>query len=169
MDIQGIKNAYFNLCVRLNQPPRNVVLSAGAALVLLEVRDGEAEDLDVDVPVEVYERQSSMHPMGSHSSSMGSYVEIGNNISLHKLDRVGGTMEIDGVYMYDGLRLLEQKIKLLEMPDRKPEKIARDILELDLLMASLVIQQLQAGAPVPPDLLDRAAMLFGKYWKDSGK
>lgn len=164
MDIKQVKETYFTLCTQLNLPPRQVILSAGAALLLLEVRDGEAEDLDVDIPPEVYDRLACMQ-YPRHTFSAGEYLEYSDKVSLHRGKDIQPTMEIDNVFLYSGLTLLEQKICLLEMPDRKPEKIKRDILELDLLLGSLALQAMTSPAQKPSEEQCKRCMnLFGLYW-----
>lgn len=144
MNNKQIVSEYLAFCKEIDTDPSKVVISSGAALVLLNCRE-EAGDLDLDVPLEIYERYKT--EANVRRSSLGEYVDYSDVVSLHAKEHELDARSItvltsveygDQIYIYSPARLVEQKTKLLEMEDRIPEKIPQDIRDLDALIECLV-------------------------------
>lgn len=125
---------YNQLCKVLNLEPRWVVLSADAALVMLEVRK-HTDSLDVDIPVDDYNKALQRKP--EQQGLTGPFVAFDGITDLHcypkDLTYFMELMHIDGVYVYSPKRLIPQKEMMCVHPDREPEKIRQDRKDLVLL------------------------------------
>ena len=139
MELQEMFDHYQAFCKEANLAPSDVVISAGGGLALHDIRK-EVGDLDLDIPEEDYRRLAT-DPSRLFSSSMGEYYEYNDVISLHiqkpGIGRACFHFPQGEIYCYSWTALLDQKIALLEMPDRKPEKVSRDIAELDIMIEQL--------------------------------
>lgn len=124
--------AYFNVVSDLGQEPKNVVVSAGGALLLLGLRE-ESSDLDLDVLDEVYDAQL----VGRHErfSSLGAYLDISEDVSLHRMPKGIEKICVDGVYMYSIPEMIKQKTALSNMPDRMAGKAEKDRADIAKLLA----------------------------------
>lgn len=118
---------YNQLCKVLGLEPRWVVLSADAALVMLELRK-HTDGLDVDIPVDDYNKVLQRKP--EQQGLTGAFAAFDGITDLHcvpkDLTYFMELMRIDGVYVYSPARLIAQKEKMIAHPDRKPEKIPQD-------------------------------------------
>lgn len=138
MNKEQFKEAYFSFCLFHNLAPENVIVSAGGVLLMLGLR-AETEDLDLDIPAELYdillskpEYYKLMHKPN------GTYLEIGQ-CSMHRgLTEGTTTMVIEGVYCYDVASVLHQKKNLKRYPDAvlKLEQDKKDIAALEALLAA---------------------------------
>jgi hypothetical protein len=121
-----IRNAK-QLAVSLGLDPKNVVLSAGSALVLMGLRK-TTSDLDVDVPKEFFEKQKARK--GAKQGIIGEYVEWDGITDLHPIlseSTVGKvTVDYEGVRVYHPEYLLAVKEVMVAHPDRQQDKAAQD-------------------------------------------
>lgn len=121
-----IRNAK-QLAVSLGLDPKDVILTAGSALVLLGLRK-HTNNLDIDVPKEFFEKQRARK--GAKQGIAGEYVEwdgitdlraVLSTCALKKM-----RMDIDGVYTWCPEYLLAVKEAIVESTDRPVEKVAQD-------------------------------------------
>jgi hypothetical protein len=156
MNRTEVIDAYFAFCKQAGYEPHQVILSAGAALVMFEERETTA-DLDCDVPAHDYAQFVCQRPSGERRSSLGAFFDYDDVVSLHAFPEGTGVSQHATpkglVYTYSWMALVEQKIKLVEMPDRKPEKIPRDLEELDNMVLGLAFAGDVAGVK---ELIERA-------------
>lgn len=115
------------LAVSLGLDPKDVILSAGSALVLIGLRK-TTSDLDVDVPKEFFEKQKARK--GAKQGIMGEYVEWDGITDLHPIlsestvQRV--TTDFDGVHVYLPDYLLAVKEVMVKHPERQQDKVLQD-------------------------------------------
>lgn len=134
MDKEAVVERYIALLNELNEPARNLVLSAGSALVVLGVRETTA-DLDVDVPegvFRVYER-SGKFPVAAATVDLGKRLKFDADVDLHILDEDRGLACLNGVWIYSPTELLVQKRYLSKLEGRDEEKRAADLLDIAAL------------------------------------
>lgn len=119
---------YQALVEKLGELPHHVVLSAGGALVMMGVRE-ETEDLDVDVRPGVFKWCAQGRDL-IVEDNVSPRVVYDPFIDLHELSEDTGLACIDGVYCYSAREMLIQKRHLASMPNRKPGKRERDLMEI---------------------------------------
>ncbi len=134
MDKQAVIERYKALLNELDEPARNVVLSAGSALVILGIRE-TTEDLDADVSEGVfkfYERSGNYPTTAIMEGDKESikYVTFDKNVDLHVLDEDRGLACIDGVWVYSPSELLAQKRYLSNLQCRSEEKRKTDLSDI---------------------------------------
>lgn len=133
MDATGFAKAYFNFCGDIGERPEHVVVSAGGALLMLGLRD-DTDDLDLDVRHIVYAALASrLGHSKQRRSSHGTYMDYSDSISLHVMPSHIRPQCVNGVYLYSVNDLIIQKEKLARAPDRKPEKMAQDLKDIEAL------------------------------------
>jgi len=100
LDRAAVSRRYKQLCVELGLPYEKVVLSAGAALVLLGLRK-YTSDLDVDVPVDFFEKHKARK--GAQQGLTGELIAWDGMVDLHMLptgiDKVH-VMDYLGIWIY---------------------------------------------------------------------
>lgn len=117
---------YKLVCKTLELHPSQVVLSAGGACIMHELRDGTS-DLDVHIPRgSLYtgirtraklQGKTVRHPVRpGQPTEMIQYYEW---LSIAPIDHSFTTTEIDGVFVYDLRSLLIQKLLLNRLKDQK--------------------------------------------------
>lgn len=104
-------------------PPTLVVLNAGALCVLLGVRE-ETEDLDIDVDAEFFDYIASF---GStiETGLFGELIQYSPLVSIHKASGIPTEM-YGSVCGYTLEALIDQKVKMMHHPKRKPGKSEAD-------------------------------------------
>jgi hypothetical protein len=122
---------YKALVHELGESAHNVVLSAGAAAVMMGIRD-EAGDLDVDVLPGVFKWAAGTKNV-IKQEGLSDRVEYSEHIGLYMLDEDRGKVCIDGVWVYSPRELILQKRVLTRAPGRGMGKLVRDQIELGLL------------------------------------
>jgi len=130
LDRATVALQYFQLCKTLELEPKQVVLSAGAAMVLLGLRK-YTNDLDVDVPPEVFEKHKARK--GSQQGLTGELVIWDGVTDIHSLPADVEVMDCLGAYIYHPVALIKQKETMASHPDRKPEKVAQDRKDIQAL------------------------------------
>lgn len=104
---------------------KEAVLSAGGALLMLGLRK-ETEDLDLDIPAELYDR---LKRKGAEvvTSSCGEHLVLGD-VAAHRGLRTDVKWTVqNGVCIYAPEELLKQKKALVGLADRKQEKREQDL------------------------------------------
>lgn len=111
-------------------------LSAGAALVLHGLRS-EFDDLDLTVPKRVWEYalQTGVEPV--QVTDTVQLIPVTEWADIHFGDTPKNTQIMYGMRVYTLEELLVQKQALAALPGRKPEKVARDLREVDLIRGAL--------------------------------
>jgi len=123
LDRATVALQYQQLCKTLELEPKQVVLSAGAAMVLLGLRK-YTNDLDVALPPEVFEKHKARK--GSQQGLLGELVIWDGLTDLHSLPADVQVMDHLGVTIYHPVDLIKEKETMANHPDRKPEKAAQD-------------------------------------------
>lgn len=120
------------LTIQLKIPKRNMVLSAGAALVLLDIRESTL-DLDISVNLRIFVALRGKYPE----------FPIGGGSTLLRIDDVSdfhihnpntSVFVKDGLTVYHPKELIAQKKYLLTLPNRSEEKLAQDRKDLEGLV-----------------------------------
>lgn len=142
MDKAAVVERYKELLNQLNEPAQNVVLSAGAALVILGLRE-ETADLDVDVPTGVFmwafgDHNARLKSSGKDTVQMqavggSSYFDLHEDVALHELSDTTGVVCVEGVWIYSPSELLQQKRYLARLAERDDTKRERDLAEAALI------------------------------------
>lgn len=131
LDRNSVIRRYKQLCVELDLSPKQVVLGAGAALVMLGLRK-YTNDLDVDVPREVFEKHKSRK--GSKPGILNELVEWDGSVDIHPVIKCkNNVVEIEGVSIYHPSILLGQKEALISHPLRNVGKLPQDRKDINLL------------------------------------
>lgn len=104
----------------------DLVVSAGAALVMLGIRE-ECGDIDVDVSIYTWERLFT--PEQRSKAPNGPLPKLGMDFHPALITR-DSWKDIDGVKVYEIDHLIKQKQELIARPDRFPEKLPQDRLDL---------------------------------------
>lgn len=133
---------YQALLVELDEPARDVVLSAGGALVVLGLRESTA-DLDVDVQPNVFKWLARSHLTLSDPGVPDS-IKYRLDVDVHALSETVGVVCVDGVWIYSPSELLKQKRYLASLPSRREGKRERDWFEVELLEQLIKEQTLTA-------------------------
>lgn len=121
---------YFNFCREANLGAKEVIVSAGGGLLMMGFRE-ETSDLDLDVPDKVYNRY--LRELGveqERSSSHGTYLDISEHISIHRIKPEIKTQVINFVTVYSVEELIQQKTRLANAHDRPADKAVKDLLEV---------------------------------------
>lgn len=125
--------AYFNFCTEIGEKPKDVLVSAGGALLMLGLR-ADTDDLDLDVREVVYRGATKKVGKGNvRRSSHGEYLDYTDSVSLHITPSHIRSESVNGVYIYSLEDLIKQKEKLASAPDRKPEKVIQDNKDIEAL------------------------------------
>ena len=122
-------------CKDYNVSPSDCKVSAGAAMVLYGVRV-ETADIDMDLMPNVF-RRFEMSDLCQKSYFNGKTIlELrGMNIDLHLWEYGTGQCIEPGIFAYGIKDLMEQKRKLKDHPERKPEKVHQDEVDISKLAA----------------------------------
>lgn len=122
---------YRALVRELGENAHNVVLSAGAAAVMMGIRD-ETNDLDVDVLPGVFKWAATTKTV-IEEEGFNARVVYAEQIDLHVLDEDRGKVCIEGVWTYSPRELINQRRELIKTPGRDVGKLVRDQVEVSLL------------------------------------
>lgn len=141
MDKEAVVARYNQLVKELGEEPCDVVLSAGAALVMMGVRDQTA-DLDADVNEGVFKMHG--RAKGILTDGLNPRVAFDDTVDLHARDESAGVVCVEGVWIYSPSSMLLQKRHLMHDPKRKPEKFVQDGLDIALLEQLVQQQKLTA-------------------------
>lgn len=107
-----------------------VVVSGGGALLMLGLRASTA-DLDLDVTEAVVQKHRTLNNTERFGDT--EIVNYSDDTSLHVLDPLRVTHVVHGVRIYSIADLIAQKKVLIANPNRSPEKIAQDRVDLKAL------------------------------------
>lgn len=128
---------YFNFCTEHNLQCKDVLVSAGGALLMLGLRT-ETEDLDLDVSDRAYDRFLRLVGKDKErTSSHGTYLDVSELVSVHRRRPDQPVQEKNFVWLYSTEALIEQKTKLANAVDRPPEKAVKDLRDVKALKALL--------------------------------
>lgn len=130
MDKEAVIARYHQLVKELGEEARDVVLSAGAALVIMGVRE-ETEDLDVDVKPGVFSWAAKGKTI--LDDGLTPRFAFGEDVDLHIANEDTGVACVDGVWIYSPSAMLFQKRLLARFAGRKPEKREKDLAEIAIL------------------------------------
>lgn len=128
MNKEKVKEHYQALVTALDELPHNVVLSAGAALVMMGIREN-TNDLDADVPTAAFKNEARKNGI-VEEENVNPRVKYTDHIELHELSEYTGRVCIEGVYVYSPHALLQQKRHLAHIPNRPPIKREQDLMEI---------------------------------------
>lgn len=118
---------YATLVQELGARPCDVVVGAGAALVLFGIRE-DTSDLDVSIHEELFRELGETRPR--HFFGKDEVVEWGEGIDLHSFSEHPPTVFVDGVCCLAPAALLRFKERLAEMPERPKVKREQDIADI---------------------------------------
>jgi hypothetical protein len=128
MNRDQVISRYKALVTALGDPAHLVILSAGGALVMMDVRE-ETVDLDVDVSPMTFKWVGMSKPV-LLEENVSPRIEYDPFIDLHELSDTTGIVCVDNVWIYSPSEMLKQKRHLAAMPNRKPNKRERDLMEI---------------------------------------
>lgn len=133
MDKESVIRQYKKLVEELGEQPHSVVLSSGAALVMMGIRD-QTQDLDVDVPANIFKWLGNTRQViaEEHCSPR---IQYSPEVDVHELSEHTAVVCIAGVWMYSPGELLLQKRHLANLPTRPAHKREKDLLEITELEA----------------------------------
>jgi len=144
MNKQEVIARYKELLDELEEDAQDVVLSAGAALVMMGIRE-ETADLDVDVGKGTFNYIArSMNKKVVTSQIANDLLEYDETVDLHVRDENVGVVQIDGVWVYSPSSMLVQKRYLASSPHRKPGKAEQDLEDIAALEAVMKEQKFSA-------------------------
>lgn len=122
---------YKVLVAELKEDPHNVVISAGAALVILGMRK-QISMLNADVLPGVFNWLSRSKDI-RHRRHIEPYIQLDFEIRVHKGDENTGVVCVDGVWIYSPFELMRQRQRVANFPNRNPLRLARDLVEIEKL------------------------------------
>lgn len=131
MDKAQVVERYTQLLGELNEDARNVILSAGSALVMFGIRQ-DTQDLDVDVSTGVFRFLSGKHLVITEEG-ISDLIKYAPDVDIHEFEPDTGIVCVDGVWTYSPSALLTQKRYLAKLPTRKEGKREADLKEISLL------------------------------------
>lgn len=142
MDKAAVVERYKELLNQLNEPAQNVVLSAGAALVMLGLR-AETANLDVDVSTGVLmwafnDNNARLKVAGKETLQLQELggsprFQLTTDVTLHELDDTTGVVCVDGIWLYSPSELLKQKRWLAQLAQRDDTQRERYLAEAALI------------------------------------
>jgi len=124
---------YKALVRELGENAHNVVLSAGAAAVMMGIRE-ETNDLDVDVLSGVFKWAATTKTV-LKEEGVSDRVLYAESIDLHVLDEDRGRVCVEGVWIYSPRELILQKRAMSKFPGRPIGKLVQDQVEIAQLEA----------------------------------
>lgn len=128
MNKQQVITEYQKLVSELGELPHHVVLSAGAALVMMGIRK-DTDDLDVDVQPGVYKWAALSKPTVVEDN-ISPRVKWADKVDLHEFSENTGIVCIEGVWVYSPGEMLNQKRHLASIPNRAFGKREKDLIEI---------------------------------------
>lgn len=141
MNKAEVVGRYKQLLDDLGEEPRNVILSAGSALVMLGLRE-ETASLDVDVPTNVFKwalnktlarLKAEGKEFQMRATTGAPRFKLNEFVCLQELEESTGIVCVEGVWLYSPSALLVQKRYLSKMPNRKEIHREVDLREVTLL------------------------------------
>lgn len=123
---------YAELVSELQLPSSKVVLSAGAALVVLGLRE-TTKDLDVDIPAKDFYKHLGNKRVIVNSSFSDHRYAYNNFVDVHILNNELMQIVREGVWIYTPMMLLIQKKWLANIGVRSESKIAQDLIDIEKL------------------------------------
>lgn len=125
---------YRKLVFSLGLNSRDVILSAGAACLLLGIRT-DTSDLDVDIPSNDFDKlkNSGRYQIKGALDSGDELIVFSDFVDLHRGHKSRKTMEVAGVHIYSIDELIEQKTKMVNHPKRNPQKVSGDLDDIEKL------------------------------------
>lgn len=133
MDKKAVIELYTKLVEELAEPAKDVVLSAGAAMVMMGLRE-ETADLDVDVLPNVFKSIGRTRGIVTEEGGF-TLIHYSDHVALHEFDVNSGRVCIEGVWTYSPGELLTQKRYLSTHPKRNPSKYEQDRKDIEALEA----------------------------------
>lgn len=130
MNKEEVKQRYLELVKELGEVPHEVVLSAGAALVMMGVRE-ETADLDVDIMPNSFKAIGRVK--GIKTDGGFTLIHYSDHVDLHEFDISTGRVCVDDVWTYSPGEMLTQKRYLVNHPQRSEEKRKQDRLDIEKL------------------------------------
>lgn len=131
MNVNAVISLYNKTIKEIGGDPKDFVLSAGAALVLLGVRE-TTSDLDIDVSNEIFD-DIAILPYQKVLLEKTEVIKYNSQIDLIRTENKK-TKIIKGCYCYTIEELIKQKQKLLKQEKRTKQKKEQDKKDLDKLM-----------------------------------
>lgn len=126
LDRAAVVRRYKQLLVEMGLPAKDVVLNAGAALVLLGLRK-YANDIDVSVPEAFFNQQRLRK--GTLNGLTGPMVAWDGLVDIYPLPThftEAHVMDHLGVWVFHPNALIKQKRRTAKHKDRDPMKAAQD-------------------------------------------
>lgn len=126
LDRDAVVRRYKQLLVEMGLEAKDVVLNAGAALVLMGMRK-TTNDLDVSVPVDFFDKQRVRK--GTLNGLTGPVVAWDGMVDMYPLPSHftrSHVVDYLGIWIYSPKELIKQKRKLAKHKDRDPHKAAQD-------------------------------------------
>lgn len=133
MDKEAVVSRYKKLLEELDTPANEVILTAGAALVVLELRKS-VKSLDIDIPVNIFNWIGTKHEIIIKEGSVPR-IKYSEDVTLRILEDTIGLSNNGGVWMYSLGELITQKRYLSTMKDRDEDKRSNDQMEVWLLLS----------------------------------
>lgn len=142
MNKARVVERYKQLLNELDEDARSVILSAGAALVVLGIREN-TRGLDVAVQPGVFRYLSTARPVVKEVGTSDT-VQFAEDVNVHEFDDTTGVVCVEGVWMYSPSELLKQLRYLAKLPNSKEGKRETDLQEISQLEQLIQGQRLTA-------------------------
>lgn len=137
MNRYDVNKGYFKFLKESSLPASEVILSAGAAMVVLGHRT-HTGDLDIDVPEWFFLQHKQRHNF--RKGPTGEFVQYNCKISmqvnrLQESDIQVTRTRLNGlIFTYNETLLFKQKVTLLEQPNRSATRTERDVADCEALL-----------------------------------
>lgn len=133
MNRSELKLLYMATLSRFHLTPMSAVLSAGSALVVHGIRE-TTSDLDLDVTDSAFRRILKSNRFPTSEFRGQTIIDVSPELSMHAMEASQRDVRVvDGIGVYSPTALLRQKRALAIHPDRKPEKVQQDLLDIAAL------------------------------------
>ena len=125
MDKSAVIARYHELLKELDEPAERVVLCAGAALVVLGIRE-TTKDLDVDIDPILFKFYARTYPV-KKEPNVNDMIAFKHDVDLHEFNPDTGIVCVNGVWTYSPSAMLIQKRYLAKLPNRPLSKREQDL------------------------------------------
>lgn len=139
---------YKALLVEIKEDSHTVVLSGGAALVMLGLRE-RTSMLTVIIPPNLFNYLTYTGKRINHRKHIEPFVQMNYVTRIHAGDEDTGVVCVDGIWILSPSELIKQKRILVKFPNRNPHRLRRDLEEIKLLEEMARSGKITARAVTP--------------------
>lgn len=138
---------YEALLKEIKEDSHTVVLSGGAALVILGLRE-RTSMLVAIIPPNLFNYLATKRHI-NHRKHIEPFIQMNYVTRIHSGDEDTGVVCVDGIWMLSPSELIKQRRKLVNFPNRNPHRLRRDLEEIRQLEDMARSSKITARAVTP--------------------